>query len=258
MQNKDEHLKAVVAIWEKVNHVTRDSAFPEVDIPELIASIFHPGKFFYILINFFDLRMEYVHKTIEELLDIQPEAFDFAKLFQIMHPHDAQEIQLKEEAAALFFYKRIPTEKIPLYKSTYSVRLSDASGAYKNFLVSNMALTVTDGRIHHVVSVFTDITFLNLLPDSRISFVGIKGEPSFYSLSTDPKSILQPQKEMVLSKRECEIVQLLAQGFGSKEIGKRLHISPNTVDTHRRNLLKKTGAKNTLELAVLCLKQGLL
>lgn len=258
MQNKDEQLRAVVAVWERVNNVSRDSDFPDINIPELISSIFNPGRFFYLLINFFDLRMEYVHTTIEEMLGIQPHTFDFSKLFEILHPQDAQEIKLKEEAAALFFYNRIPIEKIPFYKSTYSVRLADAAGKYRNFLVSNIALTVTDGRIHHVLSVFTDITFLNLLPDSRISFVGIKGEPSFYSLSTDPKTILQPQQDLKLSRRECEVVRLLAQGLSSKEAAAQLNIASSTVDTHRRRLLKKTGTRNTMELAILCLRNGLL
>jgi DNA-binding CsgD family transcriptional regulator len=97
-----------------------------------------------------------------------------------------------------------------------------------------------------------------MLPDDRISFVGINGEPSYYSLSTDPNTILQPQKDLVLSKREKEIVKLLSEGLASKQISDILHISSHTVDTHRRNLLKKTGAKNTLELVVICLKKGLL
>jgi DNA-binding CsgD family transcriptional regulator len=36
----------------------------------------------------------------------------------------------------------------------------------------------------------------------------------------------------------------------SKEIGLKLFISKTTVDTHRRNILEKTGAKNTTELLI--------
>jgi DNA-binding NarL/FixJ family response regulator len=52
----------------------------------------------------------------------------------------------------------------------------------------------------------------------------------------------------LLSDRENEILLLLAQGKTSAEIARLLFISKSTVDTHRRNILKKTGAKNTMEL----------
>jgi len=51
-----------------------------------------------------------------------------------------------------------------------------------------------------------------------------------------------------LSKREKEILDLLLQGKSSREIAEQLFISKTTVDTHRRNILEKTGAKSTLEL----------
>ena len=51
-----------------------------------------------------------------------------------------------------------------------------------------------------------------------------------------------------LSDRENEILLLLAQGKTSAEIARRLFITKSTVDTHRRNILQKTGAKSTMEL----------
>jgi len=52
----------------------------------------------------------------------------------------------------------------------------------------------------------------------------------------------------ILSKREKEILRYVLNGNNSKEIAERLYISINTVNTHRRNILKKTGCKSTLEL----------
>lgn len=258
MEQETDGKKAIVDFWKATNPIQADSRFPETNVNELIATIFNPGKFFYLFINFFDLRLEYVHHTMEELLGAKAEEFSvLPDIFKIIHPEDIPQIQLKEEAAGVFYYKLTP-DKMPLYKSTYTVRLSDNKGKYKNFLVQNMALSITDGRIHHVLSVFTDVSFMNLIPDNRISFIGINGEPSYYSLSTDPKTILEPKKELTLSDREKDIIRLLAEGHGSKQIAASLHLSPHTVDTHRRNLMKKTGTKNTLELAVTCLKQGLI
>lgn len=51
-----------------------------------------------------------------------------------------------------------------------------------------------------------------------------------------------------LTKREKEIIRLIASQFTNNEIGDKLFISPRTVDTHRRNLLQKLGVKNTAGL----------
>ena len=55
-------------------------------------------------------------------------------------------------------------------------------------------------------------------------------------------------KEYSLTQREIELLQLIAQSKTSKEIAEILFISKHTVDTHRRNILKKTGKKNIMEL----------
>ncbi|MBK6622450.1 MAG: helix-turn-helix transcriptional regulator [Saprospirales bacterium] len=176
-----------------------------------------------------------------------------------MHPEDAPGIQAKESAAIEFFYNRIPVEKIPYYKSSYTFRICGPKGEWKNILHQSIALEVAEnGRVYHSLSVHTDITFLNPLPNNKISFIGISGEPSYYALSTDPSNILQPEPGMQISARELEILRLLSEGLSSKQVGGILHISTHTVDTHRRNLLKRSGAKNLLELAVICVKKGVL
>jgi two-component system LytT family response regulator len=53
---------------------------------------------------------------------------------------------------------------------------------------------------------------------------------------------------VLLSEREKEIFKLLLDGLTSQEIAVCLSISKNTVNTHRRNILEKTGAKSTLDL----------
>jgi DNA-binding CsgD family transcriptional regulator len=259
MTTDSENLMQVVSNWRKVNHVESPGQLQKNLINEIIASIFSPGKYYYFILDFFDLGFEYVHPTVEEIIGCTAEDFNFNFIFEKMHPNDAANIQLKESAAMDFFYNRIPPNKIPLYKSTYTFRIADGNGGWKTILHQSIALQVSEnGRVHHSLSVHSDITFLNSPPDDRISFVGINGEPSFYALSTDPDNFLQPEAEFELSIREREVIQLLAEGLSSKQIAGQLFLSQHTVDTHRRNLLKKTGTKNTLELTVVCLKKGLI
>lgn len=51
-----------------------------------------------------------------------------------------------------------------------------------------------------------------------------------------------------VTQRQKEVARLFCQGLSARVVAERLHISPNTVDTHRKNLLSKFEARNTAEL----------
>jgi DNA-binding NarL/FixJ family response regulator len=52
----------------------------------------------------------------------------------------------------------------------------------------------------------------------------------------------------LLSRREKEILALIAEGYTNPQIAEKLFVSPFTVDSHRKNLLAKLGVKNTAML----------
>lgn len=51
-----------------------------------------------------------------------------------------------------------------------------------------------------------------------------------------------------LTSREIEILRFICQSFTSKEISEKLNISLKTVETHRKNLMLKTGSTNSVAL----------
>ena len=57
----------------------------------------------------------------------------------------------------------------------------------------------------------------------------------------------------VITRREKEVLGLIAEGMTNIEIAQQLFISNTTVDTHRKNLLSKFEAKNTAELVKLAI-----
>ena len=61
-----------------------------------------------------------------------------------------------------------------------------------------------------------------------------------------------------LSEREREVLALTAEGFSSSEVGKKLFLSPKTVDTYRARLMHKLGLTHRSELVRLALKTGML
>ncbi len=68
-----------------------------------------------------------------------------------------------------------------------------------------------------------------------------------------------PRREKpLLSDREREIVQLVAQGFRNREIGEKLFISEQTVKNHLHNIFDKLGVGDRLELALYALHHRLI
>jgi DNA-binding NarL/FixJ family response regulator len=61
-----------------------------------------------------------------------------------------------------------------------------------------------------------------------------------------------------LTEREREVLQLAAEGYGNKEIGDRLCISPRTVETHRANFMRKLNFETQADVIRFALQRGIL
>ena len=61
----------------------------------------------------------------------------------------------------------------------------------------------------------------------------------------------------LLSSRERQVLQLIAESKTSSEIGKALHISIHTVDTHRRKIMEKLDLHNVVDLVKFAIRHGL-
>jgi DNA-binding NarL/FixJ family response regulator len=62
----------------------------------------------------------------------------------------------------------------------------------------------------------------------------------------------------LLTSREREILQLLAEGKSNKEVATALNISPYTVETHRSHILQKLNLHNSAELVLYAVRKGII
>lgn len=123
-----------------------------------------------------------------------------------------------------------------------NVRAALKAGA-KGFLPKHAALEELEFAISAIVE---GKTYLS--PSITDSLVADNGEVK--NPHADPLA--------VLTKREVEIMRYLADGMPNREIGKLLHISTRTVDTHRSNILKKLNVRTNAELVKLAIQCGLI
>lgn len=73
-------------------------------------------------------------------------------------------------------------------------------------------------------------------------------------LETPAPTASKPLHE--LSQREREVLQLLASGLTNQEMADKLFTSKRTIETHRQNIIEKTGAKNTAALVKYAMNRG--
>ena len=84
-----------------------------------------------------------------------------------------------------------------------------------------------------------------LCPEASAAMLHIQPEAP----ATNPASNLGP--------RERQVLQLLAEGYASSEIGGRLQMAPSTVEVHRRNIMRKLDLHSLAELTEYAVQQGM-
>ncbi len=121
----------------------------------------------------------------------------------------------------------------------------------KGFLLKNSDITEVYAAIEAVLeggSYFSQELLFNLVSNLRSSSETEAEELPEAEETTD---------EAALSAREKEILLLICKGMTNYEIADTLFISKRTVDKHRANILEKTNCKNTANLVVYAIKNGL-
>lgn len=226
---------------------------------EQIASLFVVGSFYYFVLNYVTLKMEYVSEGTKSILGIDSKKFNLERYLDRLHPEDFEHIYKKESASLHFKTNEISVDDITNYKTVYLIRLRDLKGSYKTILHQSRPLIISgEGKIQQTITIHTDVTYLKLPIDNTISFISSDYQkPTFQYKINGNGYIKNNCLKDIFTKREKEIIILLSQGKRSTDIADILCISRLTVETHKSNVLKKSYSKNSVELIAKCLREGL-
>ncbi len=225
----------------------------EVALYKKLLNIFQVGDYYYFVFNPPEMVIEYASKSITSILGYQPEELTLDKLMQCIHPDDLPHF-INFEATVTAFWRQLPPDKVMKYKSRYDYRIKKKDGSYLRILQQIVTIqSDEEGAVLRTFVVHTNISDLKKDNKMILSFIGLEGEPSYYDVT--PIEALRPSKGM-LSRREMEILQLIARNYTSKAIAEELYISYETVSTHRKNIYRKTQTSSVLELVQLALQKG--
>ncbi len=208
---------------------------------QFITSAFSIGKSFYHIINLLTGEIEYCSNDIRDVLGYNPSEFNIDFYASILSPDDHLAI-LEIQNEALHFSQKLTEDKFH-YKYCFDLRLRKSDGTYLQFHYQNF-LIYQDIETNKATKILTHLT--------DISEYRFGGKPKLIPVKLDfniDKILRIDQFDILnISKREKDVFELLVEGLTSKEIANKLGVSKLTIDTHRKNLLKKNNCHNTNEL----------
>lgn len=262
-----QDFKKIANYW-KSEYSAKIEASKKFEVPDhfkTMAGLMAPGKSFYYIANFHTLELELVSQSVQNFTGEKPDSVNMDRLLSLALPEEIEKIHLKEQVIKEFYMNRLSPQEMLEYKLMYTYKLQDFEGNYRVMLHQATVLSLNEeGRFVHVFSIHSDISHLTSNSTQDISFINLNGGKSYYNIDTStgkfkPDAFSKKKRlKEILTSRELEIIKELAVGNSADEISTKLNISPHTVRTHKKNILRKTECKNSIQLVSICLAEGLI
>lgn len=209
----------------------------------------HPfsNQFYYVL-DYWQKELIYIHPNVENVLGFTPGQLNYVTLMEIIHPEDLP-LVMKSACLAINFVLRNPVHDLFENDVMLDFRVRDSSGNY--FKVLRQIRPIKCDRLGNLLQTIATITDIsNLKQSSAMDFRVSEGLRPIGAFNEE----LSVKYRALFTHRELEMLDLLRKGLSSQEIADAFHLSKNTVDTHRRKMLRKARVKNTIELIALTRK----
>lgn len=251
-----QELQKLHSVWISTQKKANENTLlSQIKFDEIASSIISTGPFYFYIIDFYDMSLSNISSEITDIHGFPPETVTFNDILGTIHPDDIEFIAKAEASIANFFYTKLGKEKMTNYKVNYSFRSRMKNGEY--CMLNHQAIVLTldsNGGFGKALNIHTRIDHLTKNNTYQYSLIGLKEEPSYMNIDVFEDT----QCFSEFSKREIDIIKLIAEGFDNNEIANTLFISVNTVKQHRKNILKKSSSRNTAQLIRKSTLQGLL
>ena len=225
----------------------------ELDLYKKLLNFFVTPDSFYFILNHHSISFDMVSTGVEDVLGYKPSEVSLEFLNEQLHRDDRPWF-LTFGKCIIEIFSQIPVEKFTKYKMRHDVGYRKKDGDYARLLYQGLIVEhEANGRLLRSLGILSDITYLKQEGTPFLSVIGMEGEPSYIDVAR--KNIFIEGKDD-LNTREKEILKLLITGKLSKEISSILHISKQTVDTHRKNMLRKKNLNSTGELVGKAIRYG--
>ena len=193
-----------------------------------------------------------IQKQVDKILGYKPSEFNLLTILNLPHPDD-KEMVLRVTKGVIehaLSFSTIARENSSHY---ISFRFTKKDGTYVKLLRQSTIFEYADnGTMISNISLLTDISFMD--KTDKVSWNVDTPELNM----ADFKQKIYKEFIGFFTKRELEIIQLIAKNITTPNIAEQLFISQETVYSHRKNILKKSNCHNAKELIAFCKKNGIL
>lgn len=182
-------------------------------------------------------EIDYVSNSVFDVLGFTAAEFTTNQLFKSIHPDDLDycrecEYQFLQMSNNLFFNEQ------HRYSFQYSYRLMNKNEEYKTIQQHYFTIEVDD--YGHILK--------TLVLHELIADYEVRAEDDFKIFDKYKSKSIICAKKYNLSSREWEILGLVHKGLTSSKIADTLFLSKCTIDTHRKNIIRKTNVNSLQEL----------
>jgi hypothetical protein len=207
---------------------------------------------FFFIGNLIHMKVFFASKKSMDLIGIRSKNVDPASCLNSVHPGDLPRLILARTKLITLGGDLFVAKHGSVVIST-TLRFKKSSGDYVNQLVQCYLFYA--GAPHSTVFILqvnTDISWFKKIKHGYHYYVG--NDLSYFRYPDE--SLLMMGN--IYSDREFEIIRLISEGLSSDQIAVKLFLSVHTVETHRRNVLKKSNKSTMIELIIDLKKRGLL
>jgi DNA-binding CsgD family transcriptional regulator len=209
------------------------------------------NQFFYIA-DAIQMKILFSSVRSKEMIGIEPEEVSFYHFMEASHPDDSQRLNLGRTKILKLAQELFIAEEGSKIVST-NFRMRSPAGGYFNYLCQcYLFYSAVPYKTVFFLKIHTNIDSFKKIKHGYHYYIG--NDLSYFKFPDD--ELLN--KGNVFSKREFEIIKLIASGMSSEQIAEKLFLSPYTVNTHRANILKKTGKAHISELIYEMQERGVL
>lgn len=173
--------------------------------------------------------------------------------YKNIHPDDLPFV-LETDNMVYRFFSELPFHEKKDFKLVYNFRTKNTEGMYKHHMHQSVVLEQDkNGRtwLTLVISHLLSDRYANEKPQRRL--INFKTGKLYLFNDLD-----QSARNTMLTRRESEVLTLIGRGYDSINISDKLHISVNTVNNHRQNILRKTQTENTTQALLYCKRLGVI
>ncbi|WP_415328887.1 response regulator transcription factor [Chryseobacterium sp. MMS23-Vi53] len=227
-------------------------------IERIIGEMFAIGEFYYYVLNLTNSTVSHHHENILKLHGLKKYPEHLKDIIDLTHPDDIEFI-IKAEQKVVEKMLEVGKENQMYLKPSYCFRMKTAAGNYELFH-HQAILTLEDDDKNPIqtINIHTNINHITNENPYTVLLSGIGSRNDFHQMKIENISSKKNFSEINLTKRETEILSLIAKGYSGPEISKMLILSEHTVRTHRKNILAKTNSRNSKELLKKAFEWGII